>query len=115
MSRVLLAIAVGIAGGCRYRVQVDVKPSPAVLELPDGRQAIAPGVIDVRWAPWNRQILRASAVGHRPVVVDLRKEEVRFGRFIRRGFRSPRGRVELILVPEHGPTGTWTQDDVPGS
>lgn len=111
-----------IGPGCAYRVAIDSRPAAALVELPDGSRLTTPAVARVRWAPWNQQVIQVSATGYRTVSLDLRRREVRFKRFL---FRVPRGlpsdrdalrargRVELVLVPAHGPTGTWTEADIP--
>ena len=85
-----------------------------MVELPDGERVTTPGSVALLWKPYNRQIVRVTATGYRPLEVDLRRNEVKFGRFIGRAFRrGDRGEVEFVLVPTHGPTGTWTEGDIP--
>lgn len=110
MSRLLLPL---LLCGCAYRVRLLSTPPGALVELPSGRQVITPADVRLQWAPYNHQVLKVTARGHRPFEVDLRDTEVKFGRYLFRGFKRPRGEVELVLVPTHGPAGTWTPSEVP--
>jgi hypothetical protein len=93
--------------GCLYTVHLDSRPRPVVVELPDGRRVTTPTEVQVRWRPFRRQTLTASAVGYRPRV--LRMGELRSHRAL--GGRDIE--VEVLLVPAHGPAGTWSAEDVP--
>lgn len=107
--RPLLLLALS---GCAYRVALVSTPPGALVELPSGRQVTTPAEVKIRWAPFNEAVVRASARGYRPLEVDLRDTEVKAGRFFFRGFKRPRGEVELVLIPAHGPTGTWLPAEV---
>ena len=96
-----------------------VNPGVSVV-LPNGEQAILPVEYSARWAPFNAQEVTATAKGFRPLTTDLRDREIRFGRYITDTlfrpatlFGAPRGEVRLVLVPEHGPVGTWSEDELP--
>ncbi len=104
--------------GCAYTVTLTSAPMPARVQLPGGRVVATPVDAKLRWAPWSHQVVTADAPGYRTLVVDLRDDEVRLGRWIATSlFRpatwsgAPRGEVRLVLVPEHGPSGTWSADD----
>jgi hypothetical protein len=106
--------------GCPYRVTLTSDPTPAQLVLPDGSAAVTPLEAKLRWAPFSKQEVVATAPGYRPLTVDLRDHEIRLWRLVGTTlFRpatiggAPRGEVELVLVPDHGPAGTWTEDQVP--
>jgi hypothetical protein len=109
----VLAGCLVLISGCAYRVALETRPSPAIVELPDGSRVTTPNVVTLRWAPFNRQIVKVTANGYRPMEVDLRRQEIRFGRFLGRGLRNPRGRVDFVLVPLHGAAGSWTEADIP--
>ena len=112
-SRLVVALVL-LSSGCAYKVALKSTPSAVLIELPGGAVAPTPTTYIARWAPFNSVPIRATARGYRPLEVDLRRTEVRFGRFLLRGFRGrPRGEVELVLVPEHGPVGTWIEQDLP--
>lgn len=101
--------------GCAYKVGLESVPPAAVVQFPDGTATNTPTTYVARWAPFNEVRIRATARGYRPLELDLRQSEVKFGRFFWRGlrFNRPRGVVQLILVPTHGPAGTWTEADLP--
>lgn len=100
-------------GGCAYTIRIESIPQPALVELPDQTRVTTPGDATVRWAPFDKQEIRVTATGYRPLTLDLRAKHVRFARYIKRPFGPVRSEVQLILVPTHGPTGTWSEADVP--
>ncbi len=109
-----------LLGGCAYKVQLSSDPAAASVELPDGERLITPDIAVLRWRPFGRQEVRVSATGYRPVTIDLRDREIRWSRYVTDTlFRpatlagAPRGDVRFVLVPEHGPVGTWSEDAVP--
>ena len=55
-----------------------------------------------------------TAPGYRDMRVVLRKREVgeRKVGVVEGIDTAVRGRIELVLVPEHGPSGTWTPDGI---
>lgn len=98
--------------GCAYRVELRSLPEPVLVELPDGSRVSTPSEARFVWAPFNHQRVRVTASGYRPLEVDLRKHDVRLKRLLGRPFKRVKGEVEFVLVPTHGPTGTWTEEDV---
>lgn len=106
--------------GCAYKVRLDSFPAPAQVRLPDNRGTVAtPTEVDFRWTPLNQQIVQVSAPGYRVLTVDLREHEIKFTRYITDAlfrpatFRDqPRGEITFVLIPLHGPVGTWTADEV---
>lgn len=106
--------------GCAYRVALTSLPMPAQVTLPDGRVVVTPTEADLRWAPFAHQVVIANAPGHRTLAVDLREHEIKFWRLVGTTVfhpativGRPRGEIRLVLVPEHGPAGTWTSDELP--
>ena len=109
-----------LLGGCAYRVALSSQPTPVQVMLPDGTTVVTPSEVVVRWRPYGHQRITASSTGMRPVTVDVREREVRLWRFVGTTLAHPdtlwgrpRGEVHLVLIPEHGPAGTWAEDDVP--
>ncbi len=107
--------------GCAYKVALTTTPTTAVVKLP-GEQGsvVTPAEVVFRYAPFHKQVITATADGYRPLEVDLRAHEIRASRYLTDTlyrpatlFGRPRGEIRLILVPEHGPMGTWTIDDIP--
>lgn len=117
--RVFGLLACGaLLGGCAYKVELTSAPAGARVTLPDGLEVYTPEVVTLRAAPLRAQPITVSAPGYRPLTVDLRRREVRLWRYVSDGlFRpgttvgAPRGHLELVLVPQHGPAGSWTAED----
>jgi len=97
MSRILLSTVVLVA--C-YKVDVAADPLAAVVELPSGSRQAVP--VEVTLKPsFKAQTLVVSAGGHRDLTVRLRWSPLRW--------LGPRPEVEVRLVEDHGPAGTWTR------
>jgi hypothetical protein len=109
-----------MTAGCAYKVRLRSTPQPAEVTLPQGRTVLTPDVVRLRWVPFGHQDVTVFAPGYRPLTLDLREREVRLGRIIGQTIRHPstlwgevRGDVYFVLVPDHGPAGTWAEQDVP--
>ena len=120
LPRLLCWVALLGLMGCSYRVRLRSDPQPVEATLPSGRVVLTPSVVRLKWTPFGRQWVTFSAPGYRPLTLDLRKREVRLLRMTGQAVRHPRtllgevrGDVLVVLVPEHGPAGTWTADDLP--
>lgn len=117
---VALLLCALLASGCAYRVRLSSIPAPAEVQLPDGSVVVTPAEVQFRWVPFGRQVVRVHAPGYRLLVADLRKQEIRGHRYITDLVLrpatltgAPRGNVGFVLVPLHGPAGTWEPEDVP--
>lgn len=110
-----------LATACAYKVTLTSQPSPVEVRLPDGSTVITPTEVVFRWAPFGHQRIVATSTGLRPLALDLRDREIRWWRLVGTTVwrpativsGRPRGEVHLVLIPEHGPSGTWAEDDVP--
>ncbi len=109
-----------LLSGCAYKVELTSTPAGAQLLLPDGSTATTPTVATLRWRPFGTQPVIASAPGYREVRFDLRRNEIRWFHYVRDTLLrpstlagAPRGSVDFLLVPEHGPAGSWTADEIP--
>lgn len=117
----LLAMILWLVGGCAYRVRMSSIPSPAEVTLPTGETVTTPVEHTFRWVPFGRQIVEVRAPGYRVMVVDLRRHEIRGFRYVLDPFlrpgvvygQTPRANVGFVLVPLHGPAGTWAPEDAP--
>jgi hypothetical protein len=105
---------------CAYKVELSSVPASVEVELPDGSVVTTPTVVRLRWVPFEHQRITAVTEGYRPLIVDLRRDEIRWTRLAFGWIRhpgvlwgEPRGEVQVILVPDHGPAGTWTIEDIP--
>ncbi len=96
--------ALALAGGCTVVVHVDSRPVPAEVALLPGQMVRLPAEIPLRWVPFRRPQLLCTAIGYRSVTVPVR---------LGLGSLHRARAVEVVLIPEHGPTGTWTEGDIP--
>lgn len=120
MSRGLRALVVLAAlgsTGCRYVVRIESDPVGATLNFPDGRRVVTPDEVVFQVAPFKRHPVTIEAEGHRSLETDLSRIGVSFSNASRRWLRPLRDDVRdvihLVMVPEHGPSGTWVEEDVP--
>ncbi|MCA9569773.1 MAG: hypothetical protein KC656_18140 [Myxococcales bacterium] len=95
--------------GCTYTVHLASRPSPALVQLPDGRRITTPDDVKIRWRPFSKATATVTASGYRPLEIELRDLRLRSGR----AFSGQVGELTILLVPTHGPTGTWAAEDVP--
>jgi hypothetical protein len=111
-----------LLAGCAWRVQVLSTPVPAEITLPGEDRAVTPAEVRLRWVPFGKQWVTVSAKGYRPIEANLRRDEIRFFRYVGTTLRGgrrfgdekgARGEVRYILVPDHGPVGTWNAEDIP--
>ena len=114
-------MTLALLAGCAYRVALTSLPMPARVELPGGETVVTPAEVTLRWAPFGHQSVVVTAPGHRRLEVDLRRDEIRLGRLVatsvcrpRTLFGAPRGEVRFLLVPDHGPAGTWAPAEAEG-
>lgn len=113
-----LVVAVLLSTGCAYRATVTTSPAGAAVYLDNEPAGITPLPIEVRGV-FQRQVLRVELPGYRPYEVVLAKESRPWPKtafalthpLVLLGKRPPPTRT-LVLIPEHGPAGTWTPEDV---
>jgi len=117
LAWVLVAL---LTSGCAYKVKLNTNPLAANVTLPNGTTVVTPAEVTLRYAPFSRQRIVVSAPGYRVVEIDLRKTEIKFGRYITDALFRPRtwigehrGQINVVLVPNHGPVGTWDPTEVP--
>lgn len=111
-----------------HRVRVESEPPGAVVRLDGKVRGVTPVEFNTVWTPpfVKDYVLGLSLPGYRPVRTEggwnhpspLRRE-VRFWRYLLHPLswmkiigRAPRSKYTFVLVPEHGPAGTWTPEDV---
>ena len=111
VRRALLTAA--LVAGCAYKVRVETVPAGATVETPRGQRLTAPGQLKLSAVPFAQQRFKVSAAGYRTLEGDLRWTGVQTvaqpGTMI--GIRRYK-LIKIVLVPDHGPAGTWTPDDV---
>lgn len=99
---VRLALFTLLLPGCVRRVIVESDPAGAMVR--DEEQVLGPTPYERRvwWIPFAHQRVTVGMVGYRRVSVDLRRD---LGLFRWQTVH------EVVLVPEHGPSGTWLPED----
>lgn len=97
--RGLLLVCV-LHGGCAYHVRMTVQPENASVLMPDGVTRGLPVDVPVSGNPFGAAQVQVSAPGYRTVEVSLP-----WHRFALRRVRQ----VRVLLVEDHGPSGTWTR------
>ena len=116
----LPCLLIALAGCVERRMIVKSDPPGAVVRLDGDRVATAPATFKIRWSPFRRYKLLVKLPGYRPVSVRLR-DDIRLWRYpLRILFRpirtlkgTPHTHLRIVMVPEHGRSGTWTPADVP--
>ena len=104
--------------GCSYGVVVASSPPGASVYLDDVVAGVTPLQGEVRNRR-RRPAVRVELTGYRSFEVDMRSDlgpvdRLRYNLrhpWIVLGTRPPPTRT-LVLIPEHGPAGTWTPEDV---
>ncbi len=106
--------------GCAYKIRLYSNPLAANVQLPNGTTVVTPADIKLRYAPFGHQRIVVTAPGYRVVEMDVRKSEIKLGHYITDAFfkpktwlGEPRGTLSVVLVPNHGPVGTWDPTEVP--
>jgi hypothetical protein len=99
------ALLAALLGGCMVRVPVTTTPVLAELRVAEQRFR-APAEVRLRWTPLRRPQLTAVSPGYRAAVVRV---PLGWGPLALRGVDP----IEIVLLPEHGPAGTWSPDEVP--
>lgn len=88
--------------GCLQPLHVSADPVGAVMKLPDGQSVALPADVSLTAPLFTKPEVRVSAPGYRTLVLQVRR--LRNGPWL-----SHSNAVHIVLVPEHGPSGTWTQ------
>jgi hypothetical protein len=117
----LLALLLLASSGCAHRVAITSDPMGAQVRR--GKRTLEPTPTEVVvWSvPFSRPEVELTMPGYRPMLVELRKDKKparRAWEFLTFRYRRalalvPNSRHQVIMVPAHGPAGTWTSDDVP--
>jgi len=88
-----------LLGACGPTLKVLSEPIGALVELEDGERILTPATIESSVWPRKRYQVTVHASGYRSLQVPVPY--------------NSRGEWVLVLVPEHGPVGTWSEEDVP--
>lgn len=129
VSGMRLLVLLLLAQGCVvHRVRVESDPPGAVVRLDGKVRGVTPIEFNTVWTPplFKSYNLGLTLPGYRQVQASgtwsapspLRRE-VRLWRYLLHPLRwkqilgrEPRSKITVVLVPEHGPAGTWTPEDV---
>lgn len=116
----LLALLAVLAAGCAHRVRVESDPQGASVKAGKRMRGPTPQELTFLWLPFRALPVRVSAPGYR--AVELHAHEYAglwtftkelFGlRFRRLAGLEPRATIQVVLVREHGPVGTWTEEEI---
>ncbi len=117
----LAALVLASVVGCAHRVAISSDPLGAQVRKGKRTVGATPTEVVIWSIPFSRPKLRLTMPGYRPMVVELRRDKRPVRRFWelvtfrpRRALALvPNGIHQVIMVPVHGPAGTWTADDVP--
>jgi hypothetical protein len=116
-----LALCLAFGLGCAHRVAVNSDPMGAQVRRGDELIGATPTELLIWSVPFSRPSLRLTMPGYRPVELQLRKDkkpvlrawELATFRYRRAFALVPNAHHQVLLVPAHGPAGTWTSEDVP--
>jgi hypothetical protein len=114
MTRVLLVAL--MMSGCTYTVTVTSDVPGARVEGVRTGQSALPVDVKVPWGPLVHRRITVTAPDYRVVALDLGTRTVRSADFSLFNFflpwRAPSEELNVVLVRDHGPAGTWTPADL---
>ena len=114
--------AAAFLAGCAHRVALDSDPPGATVHRGEAVIGVTPTEVRLRWWPGRRLPVEVASPGYRSAAIRLDEDvgilrvagEVLTLRWRRLLGLRPRAVHRLVLVPEHGPAGTWTPEDATG-
>jgi len=114
------ALLAATLSGCTYHLRVESFPNGATLTIDDAETHVLPTDLYLKWRAFRPYPVRVEANGYRPLVFELRRRHLHEIDFVtdvivnpNEAFGdAPRRVLEVRLVPEHGPSGTWSYDDL---
>lgn len=120
MRAVAGALFAATLSGCVYHLRVESYPNGATLTIGDAEAHVLPADLNLKWRPFRPYPVRIEANGYRPLAFELRRRhlhEIDFATDVlvnpNEAFGdAPRRVLEVRLVPDHGPSGTWNYDDI---
>ena len=106
--------------GCAHRVRIESDPPGASIKVGQELVGVTPAEVTVKWVPFKRIPVKIDMPGRRSVVLDLSKDLSLMsltwqGMTLQTGKlagTTPRVTHRAQFVRHHGPTGTWTPEDV---
>ena len=117
--RYLAVTGLFLVGGCAHKIAITTDPVVGQVKLSTTESVSVPMDTVVFWTPFKHQYATVSAVGYRPVTIDLLDrvgptklllDGITF-RWQRLAGIATREHREVLLIKEHGGAGTWTTKD----
>lgn len=104
---------------CRHTVEIESAPYGADVYWKDQNIGQTPMEYSFWWYPTRRIPLTVQYFGYRTSVLDVHRsispliiaDDIIHFRLMRLIGLNTRNTHNAILIPEHGPSGTWTPDD----
>lgn len=114
--RTLSLVSALLLSGCTYTLQMRSEAPGARVEGLEGGAVSLPTEVKVPIGPWVRRKVVVSAPSYRPVELDLGSRTQRaadLGFFaVLLPWRPRKAELDVVLVKEHGPSGTWTAEEL---
>ena len=119
LAALTLAAAAGTTG-CVHRVYIETTPPGATVTMSGEKLGVTPLDDRMWWYPFRPMEARVVMPGYRTVRLDLSErvgpwvlagDMVRPWRWGRLVGVQHRGRHEVVMIRNHGPSGTWTPED----
>jgi hypothetical protein len=116
----IAVLSIVVFVGCAHRVRIESDPPGASIKLGQELIGVTPAEVTVKWVPFKRIPVKIDIPGRRSVVIDLAKDLSLMsltwqGLTLQTGKlagTTPRSTHRALFVRHHGPTGTWTPEDV---
>ena len=116
---VLAVVITALGSGCVYHLRVESRPVGALMTM-DEETYVLPTDLHVKWRPFKAHEVEITAPGYRPLAFKLKRRHIHETDFVTdvlinpgESFgKKPRRMLEVRLVPDHGPSGTWSESDV---
>jgi hypothetical protein len=105
--------------GCVHKAQITTDPVGGEVAWRGAAVGSAPVELTTLWLPFRDMSVEVKVEGYRSTTVDLSRDvgplraamellTLRWGRLF--GLRA-RTVHQIMLIPEHGPVGTWTAEE----
>ncbi len=117
--RIYSAIICVFCLSCRHQVTLESTPYGADVYWKEDNIGKTPFDHTFWWFPGRRIPLTVQYFGYRSTVLDVHRslsplivaDDIVHFRWLKLLGKVPRATHTAVLVPEHGPAGTWTPED----
>mgnify|MGYP005677587869 CR=1 FL=1 len=104
---------------CRHKVEIESAPYGADVYWKEESLGKTPMEYTFWWYPGRRIPITVQYFGYRTSILDVHRsispliiaDDIIHIRILRLLGLTPRNVHSAVLVPEHGPAGTWTPED----